>query len=258
VVFGLFFAYWLDYGCVKHLSGHIVWRLPIAMQAIFSVLTLITIVFLPESPRWLYAQGLIAEGDLVVSRLKGVSLDDPTVASQRETILAVVRLEESGASTGLNWKHIIIDPTDIKPTRRIMLGVILQFLQVFSGISLAAYYLNMLFENSLKFDYEKAALLSGFNTFTLWIGTLPPIWLVEKFGRRQVLMFGSVTMAMSMITFTVCVAVGNKTSAYVGVAAIYAYMFFFGLSWQPVSVFNLDPLNFRLLTTIRQALDLSS
>ena len=129
-----------------------------------------------------------------------------------------------------------------------MLGVMLQFLQVFSGISLAVYYLNILFQVNLGFDYEKAALLSGFNTFTLWLGTLPPIWLVEKYGRRQVLMFGSITMATSMITFTVCVAVNNTTSSYIGVAAIYSYMFFFGLSWQPVPWIyppEIAPLNLR-------------
>lgn len=234
VVFGLFFAYWLDYACIKHLSGGAVWRLPIAMQTVFSVATLLTIVFLPESPRWLYAKGRITEGDLVVSRLRNIPLNDPIVDSTRAAILEVAQLEDSGESTGLNWKHIIYDPTEIKPTRRIMLGVMLQFLQVFSGISLAVYYLSILFQVNLKFDYEKGALLSGFNTFTLWLGTLPPIWLVEHFGRRQTLMFGSVFMRMSMITFTVCVAIPTTSSAYVGVAAIFCYMFFFGLSWQPV------------------------
>lgn len=234
MVFGLFFAYWLDYGCIKHLTGDVVWRVPIAIQCVFAILTLVTIVFLPESPRWLYAKNRIAEGDLVISRLRDIPLDHPIVESTRTAILEVAKIEDSGDHKGLSWRHIIYDPTEVKPTRRIMLGVMLQFLQVFSGISLAVYYLNILFEVNLGFDYEKGALLSGFNTFVLWLGTLPPIWLVERFGRRVVLIFGSITMAASMITFTVCVAIGNTTSAYVGVAAIYCYMFFFGLSWQPV------------------------
>lgn len=234
VVLGLFLAYWIDYGCIKHLSGDATWRIPIAIQCVFSLITLLTIPFLPESPRWLYAKGLIDQGNLVISRLRNIAVDHPIVASTRAAILEVSHLEDSGESKGLNWRHIFYDPTDIKPTRRIMLGVMLQFLQVFSGISLAVYYLNILFQVNLGFDYEKGALLSGFNTFTLFLGTLPPIWLVEKYGRRQVLMFGSITMAASMITFTVCVAVNNTTSSYIGVAAIYSYMFFFGLSWQPV------------------------
>jgi MFS family permease len=248
VVFGLFFAYWLDYGCIKHLSGDATWRIPIAIQCVFALITLFTIPFLPESPRWLYAKGLIDDGNLVIARLRDIAIDHPIVSSTRAAILEVSHLEDSGESKGLNWRHIFYDPTEIKPTRRIMLGVMLQFLQVFSGISLAVYYLNILFQVNLGFDYEKGALLSGFNTFTLWLGTLPPIWLVEKYGRRQVLMFGSITMAASMITFTVCVAVNNTTSSYIGVAAIYAYMFFFGLSWQPVPWIyppEIAPLNLR-------------
>lgn len=238
VIFGLFFAYWFDYGCVKNLSGNVVWRLPIALQAFFSVLTLVTIVFLPESPRWLYAQGHNEEADLVISRLRDLPVEDPIVQSTRAAILEVVHLENrdkgNNKESGLNWKHIIYDPTALKPTRRIMLGVMLQFFQVFSGISLAVYYLNILFQVNLKFSYEKGAILSGFNTFVLWLGTFPPIWGVERFGRRQVLIFGATMMAASMITFTVCVGIGTQKASYGGVAAIFSYMFFFGLSWQPV------------------------
>jgi hypothetical protein len=122
VELGLTLAYWVDYGCIQALSGGIAWRLPIALQSFLAFVALLTIIFLPESPRWLYAKGKITEGNLVVSRLRDVPLDSPLVQSTRETILKVVELENQGKGGQLNWKHLIYDPTPIKPTRRVMLG----------------------------------------------------------------------------------------------------------------------------------------
>jgi hypothetical protein len=125
VELGLTVAYWIDYGCIQGLAGSAKWRVPIALQAGIAFFTFISILFLPESPRWLYAKGKIEAGDLVISRLRDVPIDSPMVTLTRKTILRVVELEDKGTGGQLNWKHIIYDPTPIKPTRRVMLGELL-------------------------------------------------------------------------------------------------------------------------------------
>jgi MFS family permease len=93
----------------------------------------------------------------------------------------------------------------------------IQFLQVFTGISLAVYYMGILYEVNLKFDAHKSSLLSGGNTLALFLGTLPSIWLIDRVGRRELLMFGSAVMGVCMTIFTVCVAYPGTNTALTGV-----------------------------------------
>lgn len=93
----------------------------------------------------------------------------------------------------------------------------IQFLQVFTGISLAVYYMGILYGDNLKFDAHKSALLSGLNTLALWLGTIPTIFFLDRVGRRVMLMSGSAVMGVCMIIFTVCVAVPTTASAYIGI-----------------------------------------
>jgi MFS family permease len=97
------------------------------------------------------------------------------------------------------------------------IGVVIQFLQVFTGISLAVYYMGILYSVNLKFDAHKSALLSGLNTLALWLGTVPTILFLDRVGRRVMLMWGSTIMAICMTIFTVCVAVPTTASAYLGI-----------------------------------------
>lgn len=50
-IFGVMTAYWVDYG-MSFVSSEAQFRLPLALQCLFAVLTIMLIAFLPESPRW--------------------------------------------------------------------------------------------------------------------------------------------------------------------------------------------------------------
>lgn len=75
--------------------------------------------------------------------------------------------------------------------------------------------------------------MSGVMNLAQLIGVTPAIFLLDKLGRRPLLIFGSATMTICHII--VAVIVGRYLEhAWVGVAFILAYMFFFGLTWGPV------------------------
>lgn len=52
VIFGIVLAYWVDYGTIHNLTGEVVWRFPIAFQIVFALITMATLPFLPETPRY--------------------------------------------------------------------------------------------------------------------------------------------------------------------------------------------------------------
>lgn len=97
IIFGILVAYWMDYGFAK-VSGPAQWRFPIGFQIVFIVIILVLLLFAPETPRFLHAQGKHDEAEEVTARLvgKGVSTSDPRVRELSQEILHALELESEG------------------------------------------------------------------------------------------------------------------------------------------------------------------
>jgi MFS family permease len=97
IIFGILIAYWMDYGFAK-VSGPAQWRFPIGFQLVFIVIILILLLFAPETPRFLHAQGKHDEAEEVTARLVGkdVSTSDPRVRELSQDILKALALESEG------------------------------------------------------------------------------------------------------------------------------------------------------------------
>lgn len=138
VIFGIVLAYWLDYGTIRNLTGEAVWRFPIAFQIVFAVVTLATIMFLPESPRWLYAHGYKTESVSVLARLMDCKEQDDRVVWIENEMEEAVRLESEQEK--FKWKNLVNDKTDVKTTRRLIICFMVQMMQQMTGINVTAFY----------------------------------------------------------------------------------------------------------------------
>jgi hypothetical protein len=131
VILGLTIAYWFDYGMIKnHPNTEAVWRLPIAFQVVFILLTFATIFFLPESPRYLYAQGHVDDADHVMARIYSVPIDSAEVAKHRSDVFAALEAEKE---YNFGFKNLFYDNSPVNTTWRLWLGVLVQFFQQMDG-----------------------------------------------------------------------------------------------------------------------------
>jgi hypothetical protein len=89
---GISVATWFDYAMLKA-PNHGAWRVALAMQALFLVMSLILVYGCPDSPRWLLARGREAEGDEVIKRLIDTDETDPLFIQIKEGIMTSIRLE---------------------------------------------------------------------------------------------------------------------------------------------------------------------
>jgi sugar porter (SP) family MFS transporter len=159
------------------------WRWMLGVQAIPSLLYFIMVFFVPESPRWLIKNRQDTEADNVLR-----SIGEPNVAT------AISRIKESLQTEVGSMKESLFNGQYNKP---IMYVVILAMFNQLSGINAIMYYAPRIFEmTGLAKD---TALLQAVSIgVTNMIFTLLAISVIDKYGRRTLLMIGSVGMVISL------------------------------------------------------------
>lgn len=126
---GIMISYWVVYG-FYFLEGSVRWRFPLAFQSFFTILVMIGLLYLPDSPRWLLMRGRAGEAREVTARLLGKSEDDPAVIEEMNQINAALSVEKSGG--GFKMRELLTNGPS-QNLRRTMLGIMAQFFQQICG-----------------------------------------------------------------------------------------------------------------------------
>ncbi|KIM96736.1 hypothetical protein OIDMADRAFT_32656 [Oidiodendron maius Zn] len=218
--FGIFFVYWIDYAFSTHVSSY-AWRIPVILQCLFIVPMLFILWVIPESPRWLAAHDRPNECFDVLRRL-GSNEDEAVVQRLHGEILRTVAYEASiGAGS---WKHIF-QSDRIKSRRRVLIACAIQSFQQLGGINAIIYYSGTLFEKSIGFDPHMSSLMSGFLQTWFFVASFIPWFLIDRIGRRPLLLSMISVMAAVMaiqaaLIYQVEHATAIATSAGIGAAAM--------------------------------------
>jgi MFS transporter, SP family, sugar:H+ symporter len=212
--------------------GYPAWRWMFWAQAVPAVLFLVTLMFIPESPRYLVAKGRVAEAKTVLARLFG----DAAASSKVDEIKATLASDHQPKLADLK------DPSTGKWRRIVWVGIGLATFQQLVGINVIFYYGIMLWE-AVGFTEAQAFQTQVINDTVSIAACLVAITLVDKIGRKPLLLFGSVGMALTLSTLAWCFMQGELTNGKlilppgVGSIAFYAaisYAAIFNITWAPV------------------------
>ncbi|KAK7510067.1 sugar transporter STL1 [Phyllosticta citriasiana] len=207
--FGIFLVYWIDYGFSKR---HEVWawRIPTILQCVFLVPMGILLMIIPESPRWLARHDRREESFAVLSRLYKHNMTPSEVQALHADIVKTAALEEAiGAGS---WKDLLVED-EIKSRRRLLIACSVQAFQQLGGINAIIYYAATLFKDSVGFDDNMAALMSGFLQTWFFLASFIPWFLIDRIGRRPLLLSMIFLMATVMaIQCGLIYQVQHKTS----------------------------------------------
>ncbi|KAG5768390.1 hypothetical protein H9Q72_004083 [Fusarium xylarioides] len=208
--FGIFLVYWIDYALSSH-TGSYAWRVPVILQCV-PILAIMGLLFIiPETPRWLAAHDRPEECLKVLARIQGTSTDDPQVQVLHSVITQTVAYETSiGAGS---WKDLLKEDS-IKSRKRLFFGL-------FSAITL--------FEKSVGFSAHMSALMSGFLQTWFFVASFIPWALIDRIGRRPLLLSMISVMAATMaVQSGLIYQVENNTStAHAAGIAAAAMLFVF-------------------------------
>lgn len=213
-------------------------RMPIAFQTIFAVLSGVSMVFLPDTPRWYYARDNIPEGDKTLSRIYGVYRNGttnhsavPEIQAMKQNIMENFHVEEE-SSNRLTLLSLIWDNTPLRVGRRVRISFLILAIQQSMGINMLVYYMTLIFTNVGLSDFL-ASLLAAISLTVQWVGSLLCVVTIERIGRRRIMMWTACIETCCMLIFVVLNTLQHKTVSTQWAAAMimFPYMFFYGWGW---------------------------
>ena len=221
ITVGILLSYLAGYG----LSAAGLWRWMFGLGAVPGAVLLLAMLALPETPRWLAGHGRTEEARAVLRR---------AVASETdvEAELAVLRRDLTREGHDPGWRGLAEGAVRLP----LVIGVGLAILQQITGINTVIYYAPMIFQ-AAGFVSASASILAtaGIGVVNVLM-TLVAIRLIDRRGRRGLLLWGLAGMAASLVVLAAGFAFGAASGALgmLTTAALTAYVGFFAIGLGPV------------------------
>jgi sugar porter (SP) family MFS transporter len=213
IVSGILLAYIASYYLAG--LGLASWRWMFASAALPSLLFMLTLLLVPESPRWLLGQGREAEALGTLTRLNGPAAA-ATEAEEIQAALAAERGEEAS----------LRQPRLRRPLR---IAVVLAVLQQITGINTILYYGSIIFTEHSGQSASSAiganALIGGIN----FAGTIVALFVIDRVGRKPLLLFASGGMALALGALVVALQLHAPGPWLLGLIMLYVACFAVGL-----------------------------
>jgi SP family sugar:H+ symporter-like MFS transporter len=237
IVTGIFVALLSDFalaaaagGAAEELAfGLSAWRWMFLTEIVPAVAYGVLALRIPESPRYLVKQGLPDKAREALSQILKTGIDDRV-----KEIARTMAAETKSSLKDLRGPALGLLPI-------VWVGILLSVFQQFVGINVIFYYSAALWQQ-VGFTEADALAITVITSITNIVVTLVAIASIDRFGRRILLMIGSLGMAASLGTLaflfgTAPVVDGEPAlSAAVGPVALVAanlFVVFFGVSWGP-------------------------
>jgi sugar porter (SP) family MFS transporter len=217
IVSGILLSYSVNYLLTG--AGPTNWRWMFAAAALPSIAFWLTLLFIPESPRWLVQKGREQEAEHVLGQMVG-----PLAASEEMDAIRAAISEESGD---------LLDPTFRKA---LIVAIVIALFSQFTGINTIIYYGSIVFLEHVPHQTASTALWANVIIGAInFVATIAGMLLIDRAGRKSLLMSAFGGMALSLVavsaaihfqasgimvlifvlTYVACFAVGVGTGTWV-------------------------------------------
>src|SRR5690606_17707612 len=221
IIFGMLTVYFVNWGIANGQTidwiNDIGWRYMFASEAIPALVFGLLLVFVPETPRYLAMQNKDEQALSVLSKING-STEAKTILSDIKGSLKV--------SASKNKEKLFAYGSLV-----IVVGILLSVFQQFVGINVALYYAPRIFE-SMGAAKDASMLQTIVMGLVNVVFTVIAIFTVDKWGRKPLLIMGSIGMAIGMFGVA-----GLAFANVIGISTlifIIIYTASFMMSWGPI------------------------
>lgn len=204
-------------------GGH--WRLMLGIISVPAAIMFIGVLFLPESPRWLFLKG---RRDLAVGVFQRMRLPSEEITREVVEIEESLRVKQSG------FRMLMENPNF---RRAIGLGIGLQVIQQLTGINVVMYYAPRIFKIAGFASTEQQLWGTVIVGITNVLATFIAIAFVDRLGRKPIMYAGFAVMGTAMVAVGTLFNMDLEKNAMLGTWAIGALLFFivgFAMSAGPI------------------------
>lgn len=213
----------------KSFAANLSWRLPLFIQVLLAFVLFLGGFFIVESPRWLLDVDMDQQGFHVLSLLYE-SYPDPDQSRKEFFMIKNSILSERIRTPKYerSWKHMF---KNYLP--RVLIACSALAFAQFNGINIISYYAPMVFEQA-GFNDSRALLMTGINSLVYLASTIPPWFLVDRWGRKPILISGGVSMAISLLLIALVMYLDRSYTPSMVALLVIIYNAAFGFSWGPI------------------------
>ncbi|KAK4122675.1 hypothetical protein N657DRAFT_691172 [Parathielavia appendiculata] len=225
-IIGYCTSVWVDYFC-GFIKGNLSWRLPLLMQCVMGGLLGLGSLIIVESPRWLLDNDHDEEGIVVIANLYGGGdIHHPRARDEfRDIKMNVLLQRQEGERT---YREMFK-----RYGRRVFIAMSAQALAQLNGINVISYYAPLVFERAGWVGHD-AVLMAGINGITYVLSTIPPWYIVDRWGRRPILLSGALAMVVSLSLISYVMYLNIESTPKLVVLLVVVYNAAFGYSWGPI------------------------
>mmetsp|Transcript_69383 Transcript_69383/g.201286 ORF Transcript_69383/g.201286 Transcript_69383/m.201286 type:complete len:507 (-) Transcript_69383:171-1691(-) len=228
ITFGILVASLVDHDLVEFDGG---WRVAILLQVIPGGLLLFGMPMLPRSPRWLVQRG--REGEALQALLRLRDSEESAHAELDEIVRSRDATRELGKPRWEDLGQGVV-------ARLVLVGIALQVLQQLVGMNAFMYFGPRIFR-MLGLSPIRYQVVMNFVNF---LATFPAICFSDSFGRKSLLILGSVicTLACFVLGFVgtggfsekAAVGMTNRWVSFIAVHSVLVFVAAFAATWGPV------------------------
>ncbi|HEY2206225.1 MAG TPA: sugar porter family MFS transporter [Pseudonocardia sp.] len=238
IVTGIFASLLVDYAFVaasggaadRFWGGLETWRWMFFSLAVPAVIYGGLALTIPESPRYLVAQGNLTKAGEVLRRFVGGDIDQK-----------IVEIRQSLEGKQVNAGFSVLRKAGGGLLPIVWVGIMLSVFQQFTGINVIFYYSSVLWQ-AVGFTEQDALYTTVITSVTNIVTTLIAIALVDKVGRKPLLLVGAAGQAVCLLIMAIIFGIAPVVDGIpqlggtgpVAVIAANLYVVFFGCSWGPV------------------------
>ncbi|KAK7262094.1 hypothetical protein RJT34_29654 [Clitoria ternatea] len=196
---GQFLAYLINLAFTKAPGT---WRWMLGVAGVPALVQFVLMLYLPESPRWLYSQGMVEEARGILVKIYHASEVEEEMRAMQESVDAEKKEDSlAGNSFGEKLKSAL---GNVAVRRALYAGVAVQVAQQFVGINTVMYYSPTIVQYAGIASKSTALALSLVTSGLNAVGSIISMISIDRYGRRRL-------MIISMIGIIVCLVVLSAT-----------------------------------------------
>ncbi|MBA8762177.1 sugar porter family MFS transporter [Staphylococcus coagulans] len=216
ITIGILSSYLVNYAFTP-IEG---WRWMLGLAVVPSLILMIGVIFMPESPRWL----LEKRGEKAARDVMKLTYPASEIDGEIENMKKINAISDS------TWT-VLKSPWLLST---IIIGSVFALLQQLIGINAIIYYAPKIFAKAGLGDSTAILSTVGIGVVNVLV-TIVAIFIIDKVDRKKLLVIGNIGMVASLLIMSILIWImGVNSAAWIMMICLTTFIIFFGISWGPI------------------------